>query len=344
MSQLCEPVNYFALALDPIHVGTGGYRLGRVDLGIVREPGTNLPKIPGSSLSGTARAYAAAATGRYVWRGNGGEGSCAGQGQADEETGRLGHCGKPHCPVCVAFGFARRDAGFRGLAQFSDARLLFFPVHSMVGPVWITSPGLLAEHGIQESTPGDAVRPAKALRLGGKRLNLGWLMLPTADELEVPSDWPVVAKELEPVRQRMVLVPEKLFSRLVNDNLEVRTSVSIDPSTGAAESGALYSYEALARASVVWFQVTYSAPDLFRIRRDGESVVPEPREGAEVDGKAYPSVRFVVERGLSALEHLGLGGMNTRGMGRLRVLNLDCVRDGGGIVAGVRVRNQGGGE
>ena len=46
-----EPQKYFALALDPIHVGTGGYRLGRVDLTIVREPGTNLPKIPGTSLA-----------------------------------------------------------------------------------------------------------------------------------------------------------------------------------------------------------------------------------------------------------------------------------------------------
>ena len=45
----------YALALDPIHVGTGGMRLGRVDLSIVREPGTNIPKIPGTSLAGAAR-------------------------------------------------------------------------------------------------------------------------------------------------------------------------------------------------------------------------------------------------------------------------------------------------
>ena len=39
------------LTLDPVHIGTGGYRLGRVDLSIVREPGTDLPKIPGTSLT-----------------------------------------------------------------------------------------------------------------------------------------------------------------------------------------------------------------------------------------------------------------------------------------------------
>jgi len=47
------------MTLDPVHIGTGGYRLGRVDLSIAREPGTNLPKIPGTSLAGAARSYAA---------------------------------------------------------------------------------------------------------------------------------------------------------------------------------------------------------------------------------------------------------------------------------------------
>ena len=47
------------LALDPIHIGTGEFRLGRVDNTIVREPGSNLPKIPGSSIAGVARAYVA---------------------------------------------------------------------------------------------------------------------------------------------------------------------------------------------------------------------------------------------------------------------------------------------
>jgi len=35
---------YLFMTVDPVHIGTGGYRLGRVDLAIAREPGTNLPK------------------------------------------------------------------------------------------------------------------------------------------------------------------------------------------------------------------------------------------------------------------------------------------------------------
>ncbi|GIV83482.1 MAG: hypothetical protein KatS3mg052_0489 [Candidatus Roseilinea sp.] len=47
------------MALDPIHVGTGGARIGRVDLTIVRDPVTQVPKIPGSSLAGVYRTYVA---------------------------------------------------------------------------------------------------------------------------------------------------------------------------------------------------------------------------------------------------------------------------------------------
>ncbi|WP_421658969.1 RAMP superfamily CRISPR-associated protein [Leptothermofonsia sp. ETS-13] len=50
---------YLFMTLDPVHIGTGGYRLGRVDNSIVREPGTKIPKIPGTSLHGAARSYAA---------------------------------------------------------------------------------------------------------------------------------------------------------------------------------------------------------------------------------------------------------------------------------------------
>ncbi len=37
---------FLLMTLDPVHIGTGGQHLGRVDLSIAREPGTRLPKIP----------------------------------------------------------------------------------------------------------------------------------------------------------------------------------------------------------------------------------------------------------------------------------------------------------
>ena len=99
------------LGLDPIHVGAGGTRLGRVDNTIVRDPVTRLPKIPGSSLAGVARAYAAMALDKYD--------TCAGQGISSSGSG---HCGKPDCRICTVFGFAKGQeaGGLAGLAAFSD--------------------------------------------------------------------------------------------------------------------------------------------------------------------------------------------------------------------------------
>ena len=127
-------------------MGTGGYRLGRVDNSIVREPGTNLPKLPGTSLSGVCRAYASMVPGRYSRQENGRSNSCAGQGQEDQQRHKAGHGGRSTCPVCVAFGFARDRSGFRGLAQFADVRLLFFPgVFRPAGPVWVTCTAVLPD-------------------------------------------------------------------------------------------------------------------------------------------------------------------------------------------------------
>ncbi|MEM4217238.1 MAG: type III-B CRISPR module RAMP protein Cmr4 [Candidatus Methanomethylicaceae archaeon] len=313
-----ETLKYFALALDPIHVGTGGMRLGRVDMTIVREPGTNLPKIPGTSLAGACRTYAA-------MQENGKFPQCAGQG---------GHCGQPDCPICVTFGFARgAGGGFQGLAQFSDARLVFFPVHSLAGPVWVTCPSVLSELGLTESEPSDEqVRVASGVTVSGS-LNLGWLMLNLAgNDLSLDnSRFDGVSSE---ILNRAVLVSNKMFGHIVNDNLEVRTSVSIDPQTGAAAEGALYTYEAIPRASVLYFEVVVSDPKFYRIavakeengKRKTEYVIP-------LSNKQHPDgdqekVKTTVGNGLRLFESLGIGGMNTRGMGRLRVLSLQSISTG----------------
>jgi len=290
-----DVTKYFALALDPIHVGTGGMRLGRVDMTIVREPGTNLPKIPGTSLSGAARTYAA-------MQENGKFPQCAGQG---------GHCGQPDCPICVTFGFAGTQNGsFQGLAQFSDARLLFFPVHSLAGPVWVTCPEALKDVNVTETEPADEqVRVAKEVKQSG-RLNLGWLMLGVKPNDLLTLNLPQVSKE---ILDHAVLVSDKMFGHIVNDNLEVRTSVSIDPQTGAAAEGALYTYEAIPRASVLTFDVVVSDPKFYQIA--GE----EPLKNKGGTSK----VKQTLESGLKLFDSLGVGGMNTRGMGRLKVLNLN---------------------
>lgn len=315
---------YYGLALDPIHVGTGGYRLGRVDLSIVREPGDNLPKIPGSSISGVARAYTAMQTERL----------CAGKGGDSGED----HCGQPDCPVCVSFGFSKGQShqSLQGMAQFFDARILFFPVHSMAGPVWITAPTILSQAGMTNPphVDTDRVRLAAALHPASNQrltqLNLGWLLLQAGDDLtaediqnirvalpELPNDAPA----LDEIFGRLVLLSDELFSKVVNDNLEVRTSVAINPATGAADDKALFTYEAVPRATVFHFDVVYNNPQHFQIKnQDTGEMCTIPHD--------IVWVRRHVQQGLALMEHLGVGGMNTRGMGRLKVLSLPEVQDG----------------
>jgi CRISPR-associated protein Cmr4 len=288
--------------LDPVHVGTGGYRLGRVDNSIIREPGTHLPKIPGTSLSGAVRQYAAY---RYNKR------RCSGQG---------GHCGDSSCPICYTFGTANESGGgYAGVISVGDARLLLFPVYSMVGPVWVTSETALSDFGASGALAANEEQAYFSSGLTGSHLNLGWMMVAKTNVMELtglPDNLPDL------VKQRIVLVSEKVFSQVVNSNLEVRTSVSIEAETGAAKEGALFTYEALPRAAYLWMDVVEDD------YRDGKPWMnggiqhqfAKNGQGAEL-GETWDSAIKVFCAGLKWAEYLGLGGMGTRGFGRVRLVN-----------------------
>ena len=299
---------YYALALDPIHVGAGGYQLGGTDNSIVRDPGTNLPKIPGTSLAGAARSYVGISFP---------DESCA----TKVKRGEIASCGKPDCPTCIPFGFTRGDErGFQGMTQFFDARIIFFPVYSMLGPVWITSPGVmkdlvsagaLSEEDLSPKLKDDSSQIQTNLKSG--KLNLGWLMLDVAEKSDflMGNGKKALTDEGLPevILNKLVLVPDRLLGQLINSNLEVRTSTAIDPKTGAAREGALFTYEAIPRSTVLWFGVVYKNPRNFKL------------EGEVIDHD-IEWVEEKVTKGLSCMEELGVGGMVTRGMGRIRVLNM----------------------
>ena len=316
---------FIFMTLDPVHIGTGGYRLGRVDNSIAREPGTNLPKIPGTSLAGAARSYAAM---RYE------KPQCAGQKD---------HCGKPTCPICYTFGSIRgAEGGNAGTVSLADAHLLLFPVHSMAGPVWVTTKARLSEAGFQIEEAPDLTRGQFATTLPDwdKPLNLGWLLLehqPNAVKINLPAGVEVVS--WADIESRLVLVEEGMFSQIVNSNLEVRTSVSIDPMTGAAKEGALFTYEAIPRAAWLWCDVVED--DYHRDPITKESKFPETKNKAKAektrddngkerviyhDNQGEPLATTwrrpldVVRSGLELMQHLGIGGMGTRGFGRIKMM------------------------
>jgi len=164
-------------------------------------------------------------------------------------------------------------------------------------------------------------------------LNLGWLLLETRKceqmdtiklnlgELNVPDY----------IRNRLALVPDRLFAHIVNSNLEVRTSVSINPETGAAEDKALFSYEALPRGTVLVWEIVAKNPQYFRIGNQAITAVATPANVHEKAKQAHPY-----------LEHLGIGGMGTRGMGRVRVIYENKWSDTGSVTCNGSDRSKGG--
>ncbi len=314
------------MTLDPVHIGAGGYRLGRVDMTIAREPGTNLPKIPGTSLAGAARSYAAM---RY------GKPEVAGQQKNFKGEGT-------RCPIIYTFGTATDTSpsggvNYAGTVSIGDAHILFSPVNSMAGPVWVSTADRVREAWgrdsvmlPQETEPTDDT--VITSMNWDKKLNLGWLLFTATKGLTItpPSDiveWPGISG-------RIVLVTSKLFSQIVNSNLEVRTSVSIDPKTGAAESGALFTYEAIPRTTWLWSDVV---EDDYRTNGDGTSAFRRTSKQCKVEqnekgeklykdnegpslGETWNQPLDVVKAGMKLIEYLGVGGMGTRGFGRMRLV------------------------
>ena len=314
-----ELKRYYAIALDPIHIGTGGYRIGRVDNTIVREPATGIPKIPGTTIEGVCRSYAFL---KAMEEGKSINPVCA-KGKVKSESEQP--CGK--CEICVTFGFSRKDRSMQAMALFSDTRILFFPVATMIGPVWVTCPMVLKDAGIKEikgSSKEDIPEPndntfivpeSSKINPPEEKLNFGWLLLTQDKDNSKKTDtskWVYyenskqeMLKDKIPdeILSRIVIVPDNLFSTIVNSNLEVRTSVAIDPERGAAEEGALFTYEAIPRGTVFWFDVTYQNPKHFGLN-DWETNL----------------IIKTVEDGLRYFEFLGVGGMGSRGFGRLEVI------------------------
>lgn len=308
-----EKRRYLLMTHDPVHIGAGGYRLGRVDNSIVREPGTRLPKIPGTSLHGAARSYAA-----RLYE------NLAAAGQKQE-----GDFDPDHDPICYTFGYIRtkRDGdrtdedttAYSGVVNVFDALLTLFPVHSRRGPVWVSTQQRLVDAGFTVGNLPDPW-PADTIALTWAQtepLNLGWLMMPVtgaAVTVEAPPDWQ--ADAWSAVASRIALVDDSLFSAVVNSNLEVRTSVSINPETGAAEDKALFTYEALPRATFLTCDVVLDDyRDRARVFKAGG--FSETLAGKPLPGGPWAGPMDVFEAGLGLLEWFGVGGMGTRGFGRV---------------------------
>jgi len=360
MSNMVKSNQVFALATDPVYIGTGGYTIGRVDNTIVRDPITKVPKIPGSSLAGIWRYYTVLGilskikdkkpkredilkqTGGTIkdkidnwiksqntngkwdvsnWHFFEGntllELNCAGQDNVPQEElsnitatnkeGKTGHCG--HCLVCKGFGFSKKDISWQGMIFFSDLNILFFPVFTMYGTKWITTVRRLEVAGLK---PNGVDNPTdnKVLTKNGNEghINLGWLYLEVGGTHSLSLNAKIVFESFQLNDTDIVIVPESLFSQIVNSNLEVRTSVSIDPITGAAKERALFTSEAIPRGTILYGNIRIFDKNSF----------------TGIEGKLEPlpdveKLECALKESKHFFETLGIGGMTTRGFGRIKI-------------------------
>lgn len=313
---------FIFMTLDPVHIGTGGYRLGRVDMSIMREPGTNLPKIPGTSLAGAARSYAHLSL--FNEPESAKRDKALEPGTSTEDEKKKAEKKKQREAFYYTFGKATDAGGGQaGTVSIGDARILFFPVASQAGPVWITTAETLEEvWGKEVGSKEEQValgtnQVITSFGITNGHLNLGWLFLeakkvdflPKIQPMELLAHW-------DAIKDRLVIVSSKLMTQIVNSNLEVRTSVSIDPQTGAADDGALFTYEALPRATWLWCDIIEDD------YRGGFAKAVESLPPSQDKDKATPSRPLdVVRTGLDLIEYLGVGGMGTRGFGRMKVVS-----------------------
>ena len=344
MSDNRQVLRFFTL--DPLHIGVGQDIMGEVDLPIDRESETNVPRIPGTALKGGFRAHAAWKLKMDGEKTKPCPGDQPAEQEGKEEDGnskgpllRDQYCGITSCPICQTFGYpsiklknkageSESIPGHEGRVYFRDARLTFFPAATDKGTVWFSTPGRAAAwlDLNDEEYPELLISSSSSLALWINQeqsissLKVGWIsingMTTAGDDepgiqhlitrLRQSTDGTFPTKEYwQHIIKHTVLLDDTSFYRLVETCLERRTCNRVDQDTGTVADGALFSYEALPRAS------------LLSTRIHAERSFPENLSG-KIDGN-HATPLAVCELAREGFARMGIGGMQTRGLGSLLV-------------------------
>ncbi len=312
---------FSAVALDPVHIGTGGERLGRVDLSVVREPITKVPKIPGTTLSGAMKFF----LDLKLRDKNIKQDICASTRGSNRQHDW------DQCPVCFSFGYTPQldkngsktkinPQSAQGVLQFTDASLLAYPIPTITGPVWLTTkPRLKDILGLGDGidAPGENwLMPEGSVvnPLTETRLNLGWVLLDKGGS-DCPAASEITASGIdEKYGKNFIVVAEWIFTYLINNNMEIRTSVVIDPETGAAAGQGLFTYEAVARGAIFGVEI---------IENDFMQGWQKVDWNTGISPKPGDTIDMISDYALDGIKSVGLGGMTTRGFGRLAFTELN---------------------
>jgi CRISPR-associated protein Cmr4 len=243
----------------PLHVGAGA-SVGAIDQPIIRERHTGFPVIPASSLKGTfADAWNDDAMRfRQFKRVLKKE-----DGTWDDET-----------VAAWLFGSDEANHAFAGALQFSEAKLLAFPIRSAKGSfAWITCPLMLAR-AARDGVPGIKAIDETQLKcfsgpdgdskafFGGNGLLALKVKDGTAEKTQVvleeytfthtrelPDGLSTTLQNLladevwKEVTSRLVILSDGMMSFFAQNACEVAQHVRISDETGTAAGGALFNQE-----------------------------------------------------------------------------------------------------
>jgi len=269
----------------PLHVGAGS-SVGAIDQPIQRERHTGFPIIPGSSLKGSFADH---------WN----------ETLMDEAPNKDGKVkkvratnGGDFAEAAWLFGSDNDKAAFAGSLQFSEARVLAFPIRSAKGSyAWITCPLMLqraARDGVITNTiPAEPKDEQAIFKIEGP------LSLPVTlrgiDRHQVvleeycfthsgtyPEEISHALAELvsedklfESIKERLVILSNGMMSHFVSTACEIAQHVRISDETGTAESGGLFNQE-----NVPADTLFYSVLNATRSRVPNGDLKDKPAEAA----------------------------------------------------------------
>jgi CRISPR-associated protein Cmr4 len=274
----------------PLHVGSDA-SVGAIDQPIQRERHTGFPILPASSLKGT---FADA------WNDN-----------LHEESNDKGEIWKVRVKKDGAasaaawlFGSDSDKHPFAGAIQFSEARLLAFPIRSALGSfAWITCP-LALSRAMRDGVPGVKAIDGAALKsLTGDKADEHVLFaksgpLALGDKVVLEEYTFAHAGELPPglgdalanllkdgekesdpvwreVASRLVVLSDGMMSFFAQNACEVAQHVRISDETGTAEGGALFNQENVPSETLFYSVVHFFAGrgEKFKDKKPEEAVV-----------------------------------------------------------------------
>ena len=263
----------FLYAETPLHAGSGT-SLGIVDLPIQRERTTGYPMIQASGLKGCLR---------------------------DVVADHKKWCQDNNCPlyphtdwdrkVEIVFGpdtHTQRASDHAGALSVGDARILLFPVRSLMGVfAWVTSPNVLARFKREAEMTGLSVSwiptgpmdDRTALVADGSILIAnGKVVLEEfafKAETEKNNSVQTIAKWLkanalpaedeyaywrDTLEKRLVILPENAFRDFVQLSTEIIARVRIDDTKKTVERGALWTEEHLPSETLLYATLFASKP------------------------------------------------------------------------------------